>query len=370
MTIRKISLILNILMGTITVIIVILTIMMSNVQKDLDKSLEKRYQSYLLADQLRQSSDDLTRFARTYVVTADDKYEKMYWDILAIRNGKKPVPLSYERIYWDLIINYGEKPRPDGETISLQKMMKNIGFTKEEFAELTKAQNSSNGLVKAETIAMNAVKGLYEDSNGKFTIKKPADFVLARRLTHNIKYHVAKSEIMKPIDVFFKMLDQRTKKEVQYYKDLSQKFFVYFELVVAVLVGLIIINFLVTFKKVVEPVRIIATKIKEIITSKNLASRIQVNSEDEFGEVGKDFNLMLGTFQKLIKEIEIHSVHLAPMSEQLSASIKEMHIAIDEISEKLELDSANINETNGAVQVISSKTEAINRKVLTILEYS
>lgn len=30
-----------------------------------------RYQSTILADELRQSSDDLTRLARTYVVTGD-----------------------------------------------------------------------------------------------------------------------------------------------------------------------------------------------------------------------------------------------------------------------------------------------------------
>lgn len=59
-------------------------------QQNLIKNQERRYQSYLLADELRQSSDDLTRFARTYVVTQDRKHEQMYWKILAIRNGEKP----------------------------------------------------------------------------------------------------------------------------------------------------------------------------------------------------------------------------------------------------------------------------------------
>jgi hypothetical protein len=34
---------------------------------------EVRYLSYQAADELRQSSDDLTRLARTYVVTGDEK---------------------------------------------------------------------------------------------------------------------------------------------------------------------------------------------------------------------------------------------------------------------------------------------------------
>ena len=58
----------------------------------LSRSYENRYQSYLLADQLRQSSDDLTRFARTYVVTGDEKYEDYYFQVLAIRNGDKATP--------------------------------------------------------------------------------------------------------------------------------------------------------------------------------------------------------------------------------------------------------------------------------------
>ena len=42
------------------------------------ESTQARYQSYLLADEWRQSSDDLTRLARTYSVTGDLAYKKQY----------------------------------------------------------------------------------------------------------------------------------------------------------------------------------------------------------------------------------------------------------------------------------------------------
>jgi len=61
---------------------------------DFDYASNNRIDSYLLADELRQSSDDLTRLGRTYVLTGDEKYEKMYFDILDIRNGKKTSPRS------------------------------------------------------------------------------------------------------------------------------------------------------------------------------------------------------------------------------------------------------------------------------------
>ena len=44
-------------------------------EKQIDRANESRQRSYLLADELRQTSDDLTRMARSYVVTGDTHYK-------------------------------------------------------------------------------------------------------------------------------------------------------------------------------------------------------------------------------------------------------------------------------------------------------
>jgi hypothetical protein len=44
-------------------------------QRELQQSQRVRLQSYQLADELRQSADDLTRCARTHVATGDLRYE-------------------------------------------------------------------------------------------------------------------------------------------------------------------------------------------------------------------------------------------------------------------------------------------------------
>jgi len=75
---------------------------MKHASTELRDISELRYNSYLLADELRQSSDDLTRLGRTYVVTADPEYERQYMQILDIRNGKAR-PQDYHRIYWDFV---------------------------------------------------------------------------------------------------------------------------------------------------------------------------------------------------------------------------------------------------------------------------
>jgi methyl-accepting chemotaxis protein len=186
--------------------------------KDLSEAYTKRYQSVLLADELRQSSDDLTRLARTYVVSGDPLWEKQYFEILDIRNGKTPRPAGYEKIYWDFRA-VGTEPtggshRGATTSIPLLEMMKNAGFTEAEFAKLKEAAGNSDDLVKTETIAMNMVKGLYADDKGGFTKKGKPDFARAREMMHDADYHRFKAKIMKPVDEFFTLLDERTEAAV------------------------------------------------------------------------------------------------------------------------------------------------------------
>jgi methyl-accepting chemotaxis protein len=214
----------------------VLNILMVQNEEALAEKQEQRYQSYLLADQLRQSSDDLTRMARTYVITGDAQYEKMYWDILAIRNGDKLRPQGYNRIYWDFVLTYGNKPRPDDKAIALQELMKQAGFTEKEFAKLRKAQKNSDALVKTETIAMNAVKGLYYDGSGNYVKKGEPDLEMAKRIIHDVQYHKDKAIIMGLIDDFFQLLDERTKAQVEYHAKKADLLLFMIEIVLLLLV--------------------------------------------------------------------------------------------------------------------------------------
>ncbi|CAM5209018.1 hypothetical protein [Alishewanella longhuensis] len=72
-------------------------------ERAIDKANNIRLQSFLLADELRQSSDDLTRMVRTDAVTGDERYRQHFDEIFAIRNGQSPRPENYHFIYWDLV---------------------------------------------------------------------------------------------------------------------------------------------------------------------------------------------------------------------------------------------------------------------------
>ena len=182
----------------------------------LSQAQASRYKSSLLADELRQSSDDLTRLARTYVMTGDPMWEQQYFEVLDIRNGKKPRPAGYEKIYWDFRAA-GSEPTTTlvaSTSVPLLEMMKQAGFTDAEFAKLKEAAGNSDDLVKTETVAMNLVKGLYDDGHGAFTKKGEPELPKAQAMMHDKNYHAYKAKIMKPVDEFLLMLDARTDAQV------------------------------------------------------------------------------------------------------------------------------------------------------------
>jgi methyl-accepting chemotaxis protein len=195
--------------------LVVSSVLLYNSQTNLKEVQDIRYHSNLIADELRQNSDDLTRLARTFVVTADPRYESMYMDILSIQDGKKPRPLNYEKIYWDFVAVDGVKPTPDGEMKSLDARMKDLGFTKEEFDKLTEAKSNSDALVNVEVIAMDAVKGVLSDDAKAMMLPDESARDFAIRIMHDTTYHKYIRDIMRPINDFFNILDTRTLRDVQ-----------------------------------------------------------------------------------------------------------------------------------------------------------
>lgn len=161
---------------------------------------QNQYDSLKLVDLLRQTSDDLTRMARSYASTGDSRYEDYFNRILAIRSGDAPRPIGYEQVYWDLVVASGRSPRADGESISLSDLMSKSGFSTEEFSLMERAKSLSNDLAVIETKAMNAVKGVFMDDKGEFTHTGKPDLELAKNLLYSDQYNQAKASIMETVD--------------------------------------------------------------------------------------------------------------------------------------------------------------------------
>lgn len=196
-------------------VMIILLFFMNHLNQELKVNSEERISMLLLADELRQSSDDLTHFARTYVVTGNKEFQDRYFNVLDIRNGKKPRPLNYDAIYWDLPKEVREKKHPLQEKESLRERMKHLPFDQYENDKLHEAESNSNDLVNLEVKAFNAMEGKFLDQYNQYTIIKETDQKLAIELLHSPAYYRAKEKIMAPIDDFIVHLNKRTADHVK-----------------------------------------------------------------------------------------------------------------------------------------------------------
>lgn len=182
-----------------------------NASANLSAAEENRVRSYQLAMELRQSSDDLTRLARTFVQTGQLDYERQYHTVLDIRNGKTVRPQDYHLIYWDLVDPVNpQKPRADtSQAIPLQTLMEQAGFTAQELALVKEAEAKSNVLAATEADAMNMVKGRFKDADGNYARLDVPKFEEARQMLYGPQYIQAKAAVMKPLEDFFKLMEQR-----------------------------------------------------------------------------------------------------------------------------------------------------------------
>ena len=232
---------------------------------ELGNAEARKYHSYQLADELRQSSDDLTRMARTYAVTGDDKYQRFFNRILAIRNGEVPRPKDYGDIYWDLVTGQEEPGNIElGEKESLESSMLKAGFTVDEFALLKDSQNRSDALVKLENVAMHALKGEFDDGTGSFQIKKDPDQALAIQILHSQQYHDAKAKIMEPLRKFTRTVTQRTSALVENLES-EMKYRLFLGLVLAVtLLALLGIGYFLLLRLVLRPVSLLSKAVEQL----------------------------------------------------------------------------------------------------------
>jgi diguanylate cyclase (GGDEF)-like protein/PAS domain S-box-containing protein len=185
------------------VVFAILFVIYVRSEKQIDRANELRLQSHLLADELRQSSDDLTRMVRSYVITAKPVYKQHYQEILDIRDGKISRPLNYHNIYWDLVLADDQRPRlSSGQKIALLDLMGQAGFTEQEFAGLATAKANSDRLTNVEFAAMKLIEST--------ALPTDANRLKAIQMLNDAAYHQAKAEIMQPISEFYQLMSQRT----------------------------------------------------------------------------------------------------------------------------------------------------------------
>jgi hypothetical protein len=142
-------------------------------REEIERLFRQRETTLSLADELRQSSDDLTRFARTYAATADPFFRDRFQSVLDIRNGKSPRPVTYEHAFWDLEVTFF----------------------------MNRSKMNSDALVNIENEAFDLVERGRADE--------------AMMMLFSDSYHRAKANIMRPIRSLQESMDQQTSEQLE-----------------------------------------------------------------------------------------------------------------------------------------------------------
>jgi diguanylate cyclase (GGDEF)-like protein/PAS domain S-box-containing protein len=110
-------------------------------------------------------------------------------------------------VYWDLVLD-DQRPRAMAQAVPLLELMRQAGFTEQEFAKLADAKANSDALTHTEFDAMALIESA--ESAESADTSTDANRVRALLMLHDAAYHQAKANIMRPISQFQQMADQRT----------------------------------------------------------------------------------------------------------------------------------------------------------------
>ena len=269
------------------------------IQQEIVEKEHHRFKSNLFATELFQSSEDLTRMAKNYVITGDLIYKDYFLKILAIRNGTLARPTDYSITYWYLE-GIGELPAVvSGERIALVDLIRKEGLSDEELGLLYESQHNSDLLVTLELKAFAAMEGYYEDSHGEYSIRGEPDRELAKAIIWGDAYQNGKIKIMKPLKEFSTKVNARTQIEF----DAAQDKLRYLILIKVVILALLMIGLMIvayyTRRDLLNPLSDLTRQAKEI-RSGNYAARCQIDGANEVKVLGEDFNRMTAAIERAI----------------------------------------------------------------------
>lgn len=118
---------------------------------------------------------------------------------------------------------------------------------------------------------------------------------------------------------------------------------------IGIIIG-IIVSYIVTkqFKKQINKINTAF----EYLADGDFTNKVDVNSHDEFGQLGNNFNTMVDNVSKLMKNVENTSYNLLDISDQIYIMSNETKTTAQNVSEAIE------NVANGAVKQAESTTAA------------
>ncbi len=190
-TTNKSFIFINIISLVLIVIIGILGYSLFARYSDWSKLEQERTEIRLKVEELRQSSDNLTRFIRLYASTDNHEYIENYLEIIHIRDGTVARPTDYHNVYWDLPPETRATRHPPDKKESLIEVLKSLNVSERDKKLLADSFDNSQSLAVIEQDSYDILESRSSDS---------AERKEARQRLFSSDYQNAKVNIMRPIN--------------------------------------------------------------------------------------------------------------------------------------------------------------------------
>lgn len=95
----------------------------------------------------------------------------------------------------------------------------------------------------------------------------------------------------------------------------------------------------------------------------DLTNKIEIKTEDEFGQMAQNLNKMIDNIKSIIYNITNYSNDLSAASEELSATAEEVSSQFDTINESIQEINAGVHENSATAEEISASMQEIDSSV-------
>jgi len=329
----------RVLFGTLLALVMLLaaglfsvTILQHETATERTDAEHQRVTSFRLSDQMRQSSNDLTRMVRLYVETGERRYRGYYDEILAIRRGLAPRPTSYDSSFWDRVLANPGAPIATGPPMSLPELMRRARFSEAEFDALNASLRASDHLAELEERVMGAVAPRIARGVDR---GYPGDVAPQYRRLVDDAYHAEKGRIMSAIERFTNLVDARTSARSAALQARTDKLLVSQTGILALLGLTLLVTLALAARLIARPLARL-TAVTRRIAGGDWSERAPAAGVAELRELAVDFNEMADAVERDLagrrraeREARDASQRLRTIADRVPGAVFQFHVDID-----------------------------------------
>lgn len=150
---------------------------------------------------------------------------------------------------------------------------------------------------------------------------------------------------------------------------ISQLIIVSITITVLALIG-IFFMVIYTRKKIIAPLTMISTRLKGLTASRDISQRLNVETEDEIGDIAREINSLLQEFQNLTKTLDETANNLGLTIKTLTTVSDQTGLSIELQNQQLSSADALSNQISDQVTTITMRAESASEEAKSSAEIS